>query len=130
MRYISLSLIVVLMLVQGSAAAESAESGALPDPLQAGWQGKPVCERLFEDEQQRILRCTFPPATGHERHFHRPNFGYALEGGRMQLTDESGVREVELPTDSSFDSDGTDWHEVLNVGDTTVIYLIVEQKYE
>ena len=27
----------------------------LPGPLQAGWQGQPVCERLHEDDQQRIL---------------------------------------------------------------------------
>ena len=46
----------------------------------------------------------------------------------MAITDESGTREVDLPTGSSFASDGTAWHEVLNVGNTTVIYLIVEPK--
>ena len=100
----------------------------LPDPLQAGWMGKPVCELLKEDERIRALRCTFAPGIGHERHFHAPNFGYAISGGRMRLTDENGVREVDLPTGSSFNSEGTAWHEVLNVGDTTVIYLIVEHK--
>ena len=44
----------------------------------------------------------------------------------MRLTDASGVREAELQTGSSFNSDGTEWHEVLNIGDTTVTYLIVE----
>ena len=101
-------------------------SPALPDPLAAGWQGDPVCERLHEDAKQRILRCTFPPGVGHERHFHAPNFGYAISGGRMQLTDASGIREVDLRTGSSFYSSGTEWHEVLNVGDTTVVYLIIE----
>jgi hypothetical protein len=100
----------------------------LPDPLQAGWQGKPVCEHLFENDRQRALRCTFPPGVGHERHFHRPHFGYALSGGLMRLTDENGVREVKLPADSSYNSDGVAWHEVLNVGETTVVYLIVEAK--
>lgn len=98
----------------------------LPDPLQAGWDGKPVCERLHKASQQRVLRCTFPPGVGHERHFHSPHFGYAISGGRMRLTDERGEREVDLATGSSFSSDGVPWHEVLNVGDTTVIYLIVE----
>ena len=98
----------------------------LPDPLKAGWQGEPVCERLHEDSDQRILRCTFPPGVGHERHYHAPYFGYAIEGGRMQITDDTGVREVDLPTGSSFTSEGTAWHEVLNVGNTTVVYLIVE----
>lgn len=103
-----------------------AGSAALPDPLAAGWKGDPVCERLHEDATQRILRCTFAPGVGHERHYHTPNFGYAVAGGRMQIIDASGTREVDLPTGSSFASPGTEWHEVLNVGDTTVVYLIIE----
>ena len=101
-------------------------SASLPDPLAAGWKGTPVCERLHEDSSQRVLRCTFAPGVGHERHYHAPNFGYAVAGGRMRITDASGTREVDLPTGSSFASSGTEWHEVLNVGDTTVVYLIIE----
>ena len=100
----------------------------LPDPLQAGWKGVPVCELLREDDALRILRCSFAPGVGHERHFHVPHFGYALSGGRMRLTDAGGVREAELKTGSSFNSEGTAWHEVLNIGDTTVTYLIVEPR--
>ena len=98
----------------------------LPDPLAAGWNGAPVCEKLHEDTDQRILRCSFPPGVGHERHFHGPHFGYALAGGRMRVTDARGTREAELATGSSFTSAGVGWHEVLNVGTTTVTYLIVE----
>lgn len=100
----------------------------LPGPLQAGWQGSPVCENLFEDERQRILRCNFPPGGGHDRHYHRPHVGYALLGGTMRLTDAGGVREVELPADISYSSEGVEWHEVLNIGTTTVRYLIIEEK--
>lgn len=100
----------------------------LPDPLAAGWKARPVCERLHEDQRQRVLRCSFAPGTGHERHFHRPHFGYALSGGRMRITDEKGTRETVLETGSHFTSEGVAWHEVLNVGDTTVAYLIVEPK--
>jgi len=110
------------------AASAWAMQSDLPDPLEAGWQGTQVCERLHEDEEQRILRCSFPPSVGHERHFHRRHFGYAIAGGRMRITDARGTREVDLATGSSFVSDGVDWHEVLNVGDTTVVYLIVEPK--
>jgi hypothetical protein len=46
----------------------------------------------------------------------------------MRISNANGIREVDLPTGSSYDSPGVAWHEVLNVGDTTVIYLIVEQK--
>ena len=110
------------------ASAACTTTSELPDPLEAGWQGKPVCERLHENADQRVLRCTFAPAVGHERHFHSPHFGYAIAGGRMQIRDSNGIREVELATGSHFNSDGVAWHEVLNVGDTTVVYLIVERK--
>lgn len=116
-----------LVLILTSLAACTATPG-LADPLAAGWRGTPVCERLHEDSGQRILRCTFPPGVGHERHFHAPHFGYAVVGGRMRITDESGVRDVDAPTNSSFTSDGVAWHEVLNVGDTTAVFLIIERK--
>ena len=98
------------------------------DPLQAGWNGEPVCEKLYEDSDQRILKCTFPPGVGHERHYHEQHFGYAIAGGHMKITDSSGTREVDLATGSSYANDGVTWHEVLNVGDSTTIYLIVEPK--
>ena len=100
----------------------------LPDPLDPGWNGVPVCEKLHEDSSHRVLRCSFPPLVGHERHFHNRHFGYAIAGGRMQITDSSGTREVDLATGSSFASDGVDWHEVVNIGDSTVMYLIIEPK--
>lgn len=46
----------------------------------------------------------------------------------MRIVDEHGAREVDLATGSHYASEGTQWHEVLNVGDTTTIYLIVESK--
>ena len=115
-----------MLYLASAAIAAALTSATLPDPLAAGWKGVPVCERLHEDTTQRILRCTFAPGAGHERHYHTPNFGYAVAGGRMQITDASGTREVDLPTGSSFASPGTEWHEVLNVGETTVVYLIIE----
>ena len=97
-----------------------------PDPLAAGWQGKKVCEQLHESVDMRVLRCTFAPGVGHERHFHTAHYGYALLGGTMKITDSSGTRTVELQTGSDFYSNGIDWHTVINVGETTVQYLIVE----
>ena len=99
-----------------------------PDPLEAGWRGEAVCAKLHDDSQQRVLRCSFPPGIGHERHFHPRHFGYAISGGRMRITDANGVRDVDLETGSSFTSAGVAWHEVVNVGDTTVVYLIVEPR--
>ena len=92
-----------------------ADEPELPDPLEAGWQGEPVCEKLHEDDDQRILRCTFP-------------LGYAISGGRVRIVDASGTRELSLDTGSSYSSDGVAWHEIENIGDTTIVYLIVEPK--
>jgi mannose-6-phosphate isomerase-like protein (cupin superfamily) len=100
----------------------------LPDPLAAGWNGTPVCELLHEDSDQRILRCEFEPGVGHERHFHDPHFGYTISGGRMQITDGNGIREVDVPAGSSFTSPGVVWHEVINIGNSTTAFLIVEPK--
>ena len=49
-------------------------------------------------------------------------------GGVMKLTDERGTRIATLETGSDFLSAGTPWHTVLNVGDTTVQYLIIESR--
>ncbi|MCZ6728019.1 MAG: hypothetical protein O7A98_11785, partial [Acidobacteria bacterium] len=83
---------------------------SLPDPLAAGWQGHQVCERLHEDLRLRVLRCTFAPGVGHERHFHAPHFGYVIAGDRMRITDASGTREVDTSTGGSWTSGAISWH--------------------
>ncbi len=101
----------------------------LPDPLAAGWQGKKVCEKLHEDTKQRVLRCTFPPGVGHEKHFHAPHVGYTLAGGKVRITSSSGTREVTIKTGDTHSSpNGTEWHEIINIGNTTIIYLLFEVK--
>ena len=100
----------------------------LPDPLAAGWNGAPVCEELKNDPHHRILRCTLPPSVGHERHYHDRHFGYVVAGGTMKVTDSNGTREVDMATGSSYSNDGIDWHEVVNIGDTIAVFLIVEPK--
>ncbi len=119
---------VASLVLVGLCMQQPATTPSMPDPLQAGWNGEPVCELLLDVPSQRILRCEFPAGVGHERHFHAPHFGYAISGGKVRMTDSDGVRELELSTGSSYSSDGVAWHEVLNIGNTTVTYLIVEPK--
>ena len=121
-RHLRLLPLTLLSIVMLSVAEE------LPDPVEAGWGAMSVCEILREDAELRVFRCTFPPGVGHERHFHPRHFGYALSGGTMRITSESGTREVTLKTGSYFFSEGITWHEGLNVGDTTVSYLMIEPK--
>lgn len=108
------------------AAAGVVADEPLPDPLAAGWGGQPVCKLVHDGLRQRVLRCTFPPGVGHERHYHAPHAGYVLEGGRMRITDRDGTRVVETKANSSWHSGGVDWHETVNIGDTTTSYLIIE----
>jgi quercetin dioxygenase-like cupin family protein len=100
----------------------------LPSAFDAKWHGKTVCEPLFENAAMRAARCTFPPGGGHERHFHRPHWGYIIEGGTMRITDASGTRVRELKSGSNWWSDGIGWHEAVNIGTTTSVYIIVEPK--
>lgn len=113
----------LLSLAAGVFAGES-----LPDPLAAGWEGEPVCERIHDGVAQRVLRCTFPPGVGHERHYHAPHFGYVLEGDRMRVTDADGTEVVDIRSHTTWESDGIEWHEVVNVGETTASFLIIEPK--
>lgn len=123
MKHISLLLLFQLFL-----AIVCIGQTPLPDPLAAGWKGEPVCEILLENEKVRTLKCSFPPGVGHERHYHKAHFGYALAGSRFRITDQKGVREVDVPTGSHFYNEGIEWHEVLNIGDSLAVFLIMEPK--
>ncbi len=126
-NWLRLALVIPALTGLVSCAHGAGRNDALPSALEAGWNDKPVCELLHQSASHRTLRCTFPRGVGHERHYHPPHFGYVLSGGTMQLTDASGVRVAEIDTGSHFTSQGTDCHEVINVGDRTVTYLIVEE---
>ncbi|MCF6359543.1 MAG: cupin domain-containing protein [Cyclobacteriaceae bacterium] len=101
---------------------------SLPDPLEAGWQNQSVCEELQNSESLRVLKCTFPPGVGHEKHHHDAHFGYTIAGSRFRITDSKGTREVDVPTGSNFFNEEIVWHEVLNIGDSTAVFLIIEPK--
>ncbi|WP_439101740.1 hypothetical protein [Congregibacter sp.] len=121
-QYVMLALGFVVSCV--SASAED-----LPDPLAAGWNGDPVCEKLHEDASLRVLRCSFPPGVGHERHYHPPHVGYVISGGTMAITDADGTRTMEIPDAYMFSNpEGIPWHEALNVGDRESTYLMIEPK--
>jgi quercetin dioxygenase-like cupin family protein len=100
----------------------------LPDALEAGWQGHSVCEVLEETNLIRVLRCSFPPGVGHERHYHPPHAGYTVKGGTMEITSAFGTDTAKAVKGTIFMSSGTDWHHVMNIGDETTEFLIIEPK--
>ena len=89
---------------------------------------KKVCEKIEDNKHQRILKCTFKPDEGHERHYHLPHFGYTLEGSTFKIKDTTGTRIVNVKTGSYFNNNGIEWHEVINIGDSTAVFLIIEPK--
>ena len=92
------------------AVALSTMASELPDPVEAGWHGKSVCEVLREDAEVRIFRWVSPLGVGHERHFHQRHFGYALSGRAVRITNYVSTREVALKAGSYFSSEGIEWH--------------------
>ncbi|WP_411893542.1 cupin domain-containing protein [Winogradskyella sp. A2] len=104
------------------------ESSKLPDPLEAGWKGKKVCEVIENNDELRVLKCTFPPNVGHEKHYHNAHIGYTLSGGKFRITDTTGTREIDVPTGYTFSNNEVTWHEVLNIGESTAEFLIMEYK--
>ena len=123
MKLISFPLLLVLSLLFSCKS-----SNPLPDPLKAGWKGDSVCKVVEENKLIRVLKCSFEPGIGHERHYHKPHVGYTLSGSKFRITDTTGTKEVQVLTGSDFYSNGTEWHEVLNIGDSTAVFLIMEPK--
>lgn len=116
------------LMLSACASAKGVQEAKLPDPLEAGWEGEKVCEVLQDNEAVRVLRCTFPPGVGHEKHFHAPHVGYALKGGTARIWDSTGEREATTPDGYSWWTPERSVHENLNIGSETSIYLIIEPK--
>lgn len=117
------------LFVSFSLAAEAADTTGLPEAFDAGWQGQQTCELMYETDEVRVGRCSFPPGVGHEKHYHVPHFGYVLEGGTLRITNERGEDQVvETMTGGTWSTDEITVHNALNIGDTTTSYLIIEPK--
>jgi hypothetical protein len=53
-----------------------------------------------------------------------------MSGGKGEIQDTQGTRNVEPQTDSFINSAPLPWHELTHKGDTTLRYLIVERRYQ
>ena len=111
-------------------AVEMAKADDVPDALSVEWQGKKPCEKLFDDAQVRVVRCTFPPGAVHVCHSHPGYLSYVVNGGQGQIQDEKGIRKIDVVSGALLDVPPTPWHEFANVGDTTIQFVVVEKKYQ
>ena len=127
MTRLSIAIVAATML----SAPFVANAQDVPDAVSVEWQGKKPCEKLYEDDQIRILRCSLPPGAKHVRHQHPTNFGYILNGAKLLAQNANGMQpQQELETDSIVVSPPVPWHEVTNVGDSTLRVVVVEMKYK
>jgi len=124
MRTLIVGSVVLMMSVFGSCTSEN----SLPDPLEAGWNNTAVCEVLVDNDKMRVLKCSFAPGVGHDKHYHPAHYAYAISGSRFRIEYKDGVREVDFSTGSNYYSEGVEWHKALNIGDSTAVVLIVENK--
>ena len=111
-------------------SASTTRSEDVPDALSVEWQGQHPCEKLYEDAEIRALRCTFAPGAVHVRHSHPGNLVYTISGGKAKVQDDKGTREGQPKTGGFTSNIPTPWHEVTNIGDTTLSFLVIEKKYE
>ena len=122
-------ILVFLFLISVLSCEFKSDSLELPDPYAAGWKGKQVCEILNETKKTRVLKCTFPPGVGHEKHYHAPHTGYTIKGSRFKMISEDGtVNIVDVKSGGSWSKEEISVHEVQNIGDSTAVFLIIEEK--
>src|SRR6478736_9824364 len=112
------------------AAPSAVMADDVPDALSVEWKGKHPCEKLFEDAQVRVARCTFPPGAMHVCQSHPSYLSFVVSGGQAQIQDEKGVRKVNVVAGALADVPPIPWHELTNVGDTTLQFVVVEKKYQ
>lgn len=112
--------------VIGSGVADGSDPPGLPHAFEAGWRGDDTCEVLYVTAEVRVGRCVFPPGVGHEEHFHHPHFGYVIEGGVLEVSDDRGTQTVTTNTGDTWSTDSVTVHEAINIGRTTTRYIIVE----
>jgi quercetin dioxygenase-like cupin family protein len=98
--------------------------------LAVEWAGEKPCEKLFDDDQIRVARCTFAKGAMHLCHSHPSYFTYALSGGQAQVQDEKGIRKIDVIAGTFAEVPPIQWHELSNIGETTLQYLVVEKKYQ
>lgn len=119
--------LIVLLGLSGAASAQTLPV-PVPDALSAGWKGQPTCKMLHEDASMRFIQCDFPPGAGHEKHFHPAHYNYVLRGGKARVTTAAGTRDTELVSGSVRMNPAIEWHEVVNLGDAPLSFLIVEPR--
>jgi quercetin dioxygenase-like cupin family protein len=108
----------------------TARADDVPGALSVEWEGKKPCEKLFEDDEIRVARCTFPEGTVHVCHARPSYLTYDLSGGLAEVQHDKGKRKIEVVAGAFANVSPIPWHEIADIGETTLQYLLIEKKYQ
>jgi len=118
-RLIISSLLFLIISCSGSKEKFLLPEGVSPD----------VYKVLLDNDDVKVLEVTFEPGQSDNMHDHNPMTFYVLEGGKAQVTLPDGtVNEREIPTGFTGHNKTSQRHQVKNIGDNTVIVILVEHK--
>lgn len=86
-----------------------------------------VYQKLMENERVRLLKMDFQPEERTILHFHPDHLLYAMEGGKMAITDSTGSNATVIELDAG----DYHWfkggkHSIVNIGTTIITAIIVE----
>lgn len=86
-------------------------------------------DALHDNDVVRVMRWTLAPGTSIGRHRHEfPYVVVPITGGRLTFRDERGDNPVDLVVgNATFRAAGIE-HEVLNLGEATVVFVETEIK--
>lgn len=103
---------------------------AVPAAAVEPGEGDPgVFKRVFENHRIRILEVTTEPGQAEGWHSHPRYFAYVISGGRLRHeTPDGETSEVELTAGMNRMLQPVEWHQGVNIGDSTVKILLVELK--
>lgn len=88
-----------------------------------------VYQKLMENERIRLLKMDFQPEERTIIHFHPDHLLYALDGGKIAITDTSGGNATVIELDAG----DYHWfkggkHSIVNIGSTTITAIVIELK--
>ena len=84
---------------------------------------------IFENERVRVWEFTLAPGEAIASHRHDADyFFYPIEGGRLEVTRQSGVNEATLETGKVYYRGKGDIHAARNIGSSRYHEILVELK--
>jgi quercetin dioxygenase-like cupin family protein len=84
-------------------------------------------EPALENDRVRVLKVTFKPGDTAARHHHPDHVIYVVNGGKLKLTVDGKTDNLDLKTGEAVFLN-EQWHEVENIGESTVDLVVVELK--